>query len=66
MSTLILHIDSCLAALALSSGGGVYSINHVQLFCNAMDCSPLGSSVHGISQARILEWEVTSFSRGSS
>ena len=28
-----------------------------------MDCSPLGSSVHGISQARILEWVVISFSR---
>ena len=24
--------------------------------CNAMDCSPPGSSVHGISQVRILEW----------
>ena len=24
--------------------------------CNPMDCSPLGSSVHGILQARILEW----------
>ena len=31
-----------------------------------MDCSPLGSSVHGISQARILKWVVISFSRGSS
>ena len=31
-----------------------------------MDCSPLGSSVHGISQARILEWVATPFSRGSS
>ena len=31
-----------------------------------MDCSPPGSSVHGISQARILEWAVISFSRGSS
>ena len=30
------------------------------------DCSPPGSSVHGISQARILEWVVISFSRGSS
>ena len=28
--------------------------------------SPPGSSVHGISQARILEWVATSFSRGSS
>ena len=26
--------------------------------CNPMDCSPLGSSVHGIPQARILEWVV--------
>ena len=31
-----------------------------------MDCSPLGSSVHGISQARILEWVAISSSRGSS
>ena len=30
------------------------------------DCSPPGSSVHGISQARILEWVVISFARGSS
>ena len=34
--------------------------------CNSMDCSPLGSSVHGISQARILEWVAIPFSRGSS
>ena len=34
--------------------------------CNPMDCSPPGSSVHGISQARILEWFAISFSRGSS
>ena len=31
-----------------------------------MDYSPPGSSVHGISQARILEWVAISFSRGSS
>ena len=31
-----------------------------------MDCSPPGSSVHGISQARILKWVAISFSRGSS
>ena len=33
--------------------------------CNSMDCSPPGSSVHGILQARILEWVATSFSRES-
>ena len=34
--------------------------------CDPMDCSPPGFSVHGISQARILEWVAISFSRGSS
>ena len=34
--------------------------------CDPMDCSPPGSSVHGISQARILEWVAISSSRGSS
>ena len=33
---------------------------------NSMDSSPLGSSVHGISQARVLEWVAIYFSRGSS
>ena len=31
-----------------------------------MKCSTLGSSVHGILQARILEWVAISFSSGSS
>ena len=30
--------------------------NHVRLFCSPVDHSPPGSSVHGILQARILEW----------
>ena len=30
--------------------------------CDPMDCSPPGSSVHGISQARTLEWIAISFS----
>ena len=34
--------------------------------CDPMDCSPPGSSAHGISQARTLEWVAISFSRGSS
>ena len=40
-----------------------------QLFltlCNHIDCSLAGSSVHGILRARILEWVVIPFSRGSS
>ena len=34
--------------------------------CDPTDCSPLGSSVHRILQARILEWVAIPFSRGSS
>ena len=34
--------------------------------CNPVDCSPPGASVHGIFQARILEWVAISFSRRSS
>ena len=34
--------------------------------CDSMDCSPPGSSIHWILQARILEWVAISFSRGSS
>ena len=34
--------------------------------CNPLDSSLPGSTVHGIFQARILEWAAISFSRGSS
>ena len=34
----------------------VQLLSRAQLFCKPMDCSPPGSSVRGISQARILEW----------
>ena len=34
--------------------------------CDPMDCSLLGSSVHGTFQVKVLEWVAISFSRGSS
>ena len=34
--------------------------------CDPVDCSPPCSSVHGILQARVLEWVAISFTRGSS
>ena len=42
-----------------------YAQSHPTL-CDHMDCSPPGSSVHGILQARILEWVAMFSSRGSS
>ena len=38
-------------------------LSHVWLFCNPMDCSPPGSSMHRIFQGRIVEWVAISFSR---
>ena len=34
--------------------------------CDPVDCTPSGSSVYGILQARVLEWIAVPFSRGSS
>ena len=49
-------------------GGGEWWFSGLVVsdFCDHMYCSPPGSSVHGILQARILEWVVISSSRGSS
>ena len=43
----------------------VKSLSHVQL-CDPMDCGLQDSSIHGVFQARELEWVAISFSRGSS
>ena len=51
------NINLCYCAKSLQSG---------PTHCDAMDHSPPGSSVHGILQARILEWVAVPFSRGSS
>ena len=45
-----------------------FQVRYVQIakscsaLCDPMDCSPPGSSVHRIFQARILEWVAVSFS----
>ena len=49
----------------LSNDIYICMLSHVQLF-DPMNCSPPGSSVHGIFQARTLEWVAVSYSRGSS
>ena len=42
------------------------SLQSCLILCNPVDCSPPGFSVHGILQARILEWVAMPSSRGSS
>ena len=41
-------------------------LSHARHICDPLDCSSPGSSVHGIFQARILEWVAISLFRGSS
>ena len=57
-------LKSIIAFLEHSGGGLVTKL--CPTLCDPMDCSPADSSVHGISQARILEWAAISSSRGSS
>ena len=42
------------------------SLQSCPTLCDPMDCSPLGSSVHGILQTRVLEWVAMPSSRGPS
>ena len=53
-----------LTALGLEGEGEV--TQSYPTLCDPVDCSLSGFSVHGILQARILEWVTISFSRGSS
>ena len=46
--------------------GGAKSLQSCPTLCDPMDCSPPGSSVHGILQAPILAWGAIPFFRGSS
>ena len=40
----------------MCGGGGGLVAELCPTHCDPMNCSPLGSSVHGISQARLPEW----------
>ena len=72
----LLIFSASLLSLGAAGGGRVllkYSLKVNMLvaqlwptLCDPMDCSPPGSSVHGILHARILEWVAISFSRWSS
>ena len=52
-----------IAKFKLKSG----SVSHIVVSnsLQSMDCNPPSSSLHGISQARILEWVAIFYSRGS-
>ena len=67
------HQNKCFFLLVwIYRNNGVNECTHAKslqsypTLCNPLDCSPPGSSVHGILQARILEWVAMLSSRGSS
>ena len=58
------YYAACGVLVHCGGGGGLVAKLCLTL-CDPMDCSPPGSSVHGILQARILEWVAMPSSRGS-
>ena len=60
--------DKCrmVSFLCIEGEGEGEVVQSCPTLCDPMDYSPLGSSVHGIFQARVLEGVAISFSRGSS
>ena len=67
----IMHYLSCSVwlislSVILSAAAAAKSLQLYPTLCHPADCSPPGSSVHGILQARMLEWVPMPSSRGSS
>ena len=58
--------SSSVAFHMMHAAAAAKSLQSCLTLCDPVDCSPPGSSVHGIHQARMLEWVAISFSRGSS
>ena len=46
----------------MAAAAAAKSLQSCPTLCDPMDCSLPGSSVHGISQARVLEWGAIAFS----
>ena len=59
-------LETVLAVVCVCVCARAKSLHSCPILCNPTDCSPLGSSVHGILQARLLEWVASPFSKRSS
>ena len=66
ISQLHAYPATCLPFLFATVKGKMLVTQSCPTLCHSLDCSLPGSSVHGILQARILEWVAMPFSRGSS
>ena len=50
----------------VTAAAAAKSLQSCLTLCDPIDGSPLGSSIHGIFQARVLEWGAIAFSAGKS
>ena len=69
MTSMCSHFVECSLQIFHLTVPAVLAVSVTQsclTLCDPMDCSPPGSSVHGIFKARIPEWVSIPFSRGSS
>ena len=69
LNAIIWHLQGASALSCFTRQGGWYELScevdqSCPILCNPMDCILSGSSIHGIFQARVLEWVAISFSRG--
>ena len=62
LKTLKHFLKSALLHCMLSAAAAAKSLQSCPTLCKPIDGSPLGSSAHGIFQARVLEWGATAFS----
>ena len=56
------HRPKCAGTATAAAAAAAKSLQSCPTLCDPIDSSPLGSSVPGILQARILEWVAISFS----
>ena len=59
---IISNVAAILLTCAAAAAAAAKSLQSCPTLCNPIDCSPLGSPVPGILQARTLEWVAISFS----
>ena len=61
-----IHIYACIHICVYTYMHACMCVQSCSTLCDPMDCNQPTSTVHGISQSRILEWVAISYSRGSS
>ena len=61
-ANICLSLSYCCHDFLLKLGSAAKSLQSCPTLCDPMDCSLPGSSVHGVFQARVLEWGAIAFS----